>query len=110
MTGRTRPLVPVAMPPLTLPDSCAAARLRLSDPIPRLRRLVCVFAAFTLPVLGVAVAETVHRAIAPKTSQAAAPVIPSAGAAAPSGVVTPARAARTMRTAARATEIPAVQS
>ncbi|MFF9551991.1 hypothetical protein [Methylobacterium fujisawaense] len=94
----TRRLVLETLPPLTLPPA-SGFRPRQNDPLPRLRRIVCVAAALTLPVLGVAVAETVHRAAAPKAPQAAAPVIPSGGAAAPAALGVPKRALRTMRTA-----------
>ncbi|MEE7505428.1 hypothetical protein MMR14E_20565 [Methylobacterium mesophilicum] len=100
MTVETRILVAKSLPPLTLPGA-QAGRPRTSDPLPRLRRLVCVVAALALPVLGVAVAETVHRTSPSRAPQAAAPVFPSGGAAAPSGAGVPRRAARTVRIAAR---------
>lgn len=103
MTVETRILVAKSLPPLMLPTA-RTGHARLSDPLPRFRRLVCVVAALTLPVLGVAVAETVHRASPPKAPQAAAPVFPSDGAAAPSGAVVPRRAARAVRIAARPDE------
>ena len=109
MTIDTRTLVARPLPPLTLPTA-QARRASLSDPLPRLRRLVCVVAALTLPVLGVAVAETVHRAGSPRAPQAAAPATPSGGAAAPSGAVGPRRAARTLRVAARTEENREVRS
>ncbi|WP_092037823.1 hypothetical protein [Methylobacterium pseudosasicola] len=66
----------------------------------RLKRILCVLAALALPALGITVADTVHRAGETKALQAAAPAIPSGGAAAPSDPVTPARAARAEKTAA----------
>jgi hypothetical protein len=99
MTAKTRILVADAMPPLTL-TATSACRSRQDDPLPRLGRLACVLAALALPALGIAAADTVHRRNGPKAPQAAAPVIPSDGAAVPSGAVTPARALRAVRTAA----------
>ncbi|MEE7491833.1 hypothetical protein MOTC310_15680 [Methylobacterium oryzae] len=109
MMVETRILVAKTLPPLTLPYA-QADRARLADPLPRLRRLVCVVAALTLPVLGVAVAETVHRASPQRAPQAAAPVFPSDGAAAPSGATSPRRAARAVRIAARPDEVRWVRS
>lgn len=103
MTVETRIFVAKSLPPLTLPVA-PAGRPRPSDTLPRLRRLVCVVAALSLPVLGVAVAETVHRASSSRAPQAAAPAFPSGGAAAPSNAVVPGRAARTARIAARSDE------
>jgi hypothetical protein len=105
----TRAFVPTAMPPLVLPPAPGGRRLQ-SDPIPRLRRLLCVAAALTLPVLGVAVADTVHRTIASKASQAAAPVNPSDGAAVPSGAPLPKRALRAVRTARLSTTLEEARS
>jgi hypothetical protein len=64
-----------------------------------MKRILCVVAALTLPALGITVADTVHRAGETRESQAANPIIPSDGAAAPSGGVTPARAARSKKIA-----------
>lgn len=99
MKVEARILVADAWPPLTHP-SPSARRARRTDPLPRLRRIVCVVAALALPALGIAVADTVHRAGGPRASQAAAPVTPSDGAAAPRGAVVPARALRAVKTAA----------
>ncbi|MCJ2137795.1 hypothetical protein MKK69_27760 [Methylobacterium sp. J-026] len=98
MTVETRLLVPQALPPLTIPPA-AARRIRQGDPMPRLGRILCVLAALALPAFGIAVADMVHRAGEPRASQAAAPVIPSDGAAAPQGAGTPVRALRAVRTA-----------
>lgn len=89
-----------ALPPLTLASTSPCRGGRQGNPMPRLGRLVCVLAALALPAIGIAVADTVHRGNGSKAPQAAAPVTPSDGAAAPSGAVTPARATRSMRTAA----------
>lgn len=99
MTAETRILVADAMPPLTLTPT-SSCRGWQDNPLPRLGRLACVLAALALPALGIAAADTVHRSHGPKAPQAAAPVIPSDGAAVPSGAVTPARALRAVRTAA----------
>ncbi|MCJ2142463.1 hypothetical protein [Methylobacterium sp. E-066] len=89
-----RRLVVEALPPLTLPTT-APCRTRQTNPMPRLKRLLCVLAALALPALGITVADTVHRAGETRASQAAAPAIPPDGAAAASGPVTLARADRT---------------
>lgn len=83
MAGATRILIGTALPPLTL----GAHRPRPGRPaghLPRLGRTACVLAALALPALGIAVADTVHRAGEPGTMQAAALADPSGGAAAPS--------------------------
>lgn len=80
-------------PPLTLPKT-PLCRCRQTSLLPRMKRILCVVAALALPALGITVADTVHRAGATRASQAATSVIPSDGAAAPSGGVTPTRAAR----------------
>ncbi len=103
MAVATRIILAKYNPPLPLPVA-PAGRPRPSDTLPRLRRLVCVVAALSLPVLGVAVAETVHRASSSRAPQAAAPAFPSGGAAASSNAVVPGRAARTARIAARSDE------
>lgn len=100
MNVRARPLIAVTLPPMTTTTAREHHPQRAVS-LPRLRRLIGVIAALTLPVLGVAGADTVHRALAPKTTQAAAPANPSGGAAVPTGTATPRRAHRTMRTAAR---------
>jgi hypothetical protein len=99
MTVETRILVAEALPPLTVAVP-AASRARQTDPMPRLGRMACVLAALALPALGIAVADTVHRTATTKAPQAAAPVIPSDGAAAPRRAEVPARA---FKTAMRAT-------
>ncbi|MGH1571476.1 hypothetical protein ACRAWG_13255 [Methylobacterium sp. P31] len=68
--------------------------------MPRFRRIVCVVAALALPALGIAAADTVHRVGGLGAPQAAAPVNPSDGAAAPSRPVSPARVPRTVKTVA----------
>jgi hypothetical protein len=68
--------------------------------MPQLRRIACVLAALALPAFGIAVADPVHRTGGTKAPQAAAPVIPSDGAAAPADALTPRRALRTEKTAA----------
>ncbi|MCJ2118013.1 hypothetical protein MKK65_15805 [Methylobacterium sp. J-001] len=85
-------------PPLTLPKT-PLCRCRQTSLLPRMKRILCVVAALTLPALGITVADTVHRAGETRESQAANPIIPSDGAAAPSGGVTPARAARSKKIA-----------
>lgn len=85
-------------PPLTLPKT-PLCRCRQTSLLPRMKRILCVVAALTLPALGITVADTVHRAGETRASQAANPIIPSDGAAVPSGGVTPARAARSEKIA-----------
>lgn len=99
MTAKTRILVADAMPPLTLAPT-SSSQCQQDNPLPQLGRMACVLAALALPVLGIAAADTVHRSNGTKAPQAAAPVIPSDGAAVPSGAVTPARALRAVKTAA----------
>jgi len=99
MSAKMRRLVAEALPPLTLSET-TRHRSRPTDPMPRLRRIACLLTALALPALGIAVADTVHRVGETKASQAAAPVVPSDGAAAPSGLVGPARAAGAVKTAA----------
>lgn len=84
MTDATRTLTGTALPPLIL----SPRRSRSVDAIglPRLARSACVLAALALPALGIAAADTVHRAGGPGTAQAAAPVDPTDGAAAPATV------------------------
>ena len=90
MADATRILIGTALPPLTLlPPTLAPHRSqsgRTEGHLPRLGRSACVLAALALPALGIAVADTVHRAGEPGTTQAAAPVDPSDRAAAPSDV------------------------
>ncbi|MCJ2049770.1 hypothetical protein [Methylobacterium sp. J-070] len=99
MKVETRILVADALPPLTLAAPCPR-RIARGQAMPRLGRILCVAAALALPALGIAVADTVHRVGASGAPQAAAPVVPSDGAAAPSGAVAPARVLRIIRTAA----------
>ncbi|MCJ2058591.1 hypothetical protein MKL09_18810 [Methylobacterium sp. J-048] len=84
MSAKMRRLVAEALPPLTLPEA-TPHRSRPTDPMPRLRRIACLLTALALPALGIAAADTVHRVGETKASQAAAPVTPQDGAAAPSG-------------------------
>ena len=109
MTLETRILVAQALPPIRLTD-VSVCRLGHDQAMPRLRRLVCVAAALALPALGITVADTVHRAGGTRASQTAAPVIPSDGAAVPSGAVTPKRALRAVRTAAAPASLPQVRA
>ena len=102
MTVETRILVGEALPPLRIVD-LDVRRSGQHAPMLRLGRIACVLAALALPALGIAVADTVHRVRETKASQAAAPVTPSDGAAAPQRAITPARALRTARTATWAT-------
>ncbi|MCJ2087835.1 hypothetical protein MKK88_17870 [Methylobacterium sp. E-005] len=102
MTAETRIHVGNALPPLRIED-LAVNRSCTDNPMPRLGRILCVLAALALPAFGIAAADTVHRIGGTKASQAAAPVNPSDGAAAPTRAVTPARVLRTARTALRAT-------
>ncbi|MCJ2066782.1 hypothetical protein MKK63_29415 [Methylobacterium sp. J-088] len=103
MTADARILVGDALPPLRI-EEIANGRTRKGHPMPRLGRIVCALAALALPAFGIAVADTVHRIGDTKASQAAAPVNPSDGAAAPRRAVTPARAYKTARAAMRTTE------
>ena len=103
MTADTRILVGDALPPLRIGE-IARYRTHRSHPMPRLERIICVLAALALPAFGIAVADTVHRIGDTKVSQAAAPVIPSDGAAAPKQADTPAGASKTARSAMHTTE------
>ena len=79
-----KPIRPVAPPPLR-PVRFAAAHgvaATLDPDLARLRRLAFGLAALALPVLGIACADRVPRAGLPGATQAAAPQIPSPGAAA----------------------------
>ena len=109
MTLETRILVAQALPPIRL-AAVSARRAGHDQAMLRLRRLICVAAALVLPALGIAVADTVHRIGDTKASQAAAPVIPSDGAAVPSGAATPKRALRAVRTAAAPASLPQVHT
>ena len=109
MTADTRILVGDALPPLRIGE-IARYRTHKSHPMPRLERIICVLAALALPAFGIAVADTVHRIGGTGASQAAAPVNPSDGAAAPQWAVTPARASKTARAAMRMTERREVRS
>jgi len=99
MTLETRILVAQTLPPIRL-TVVSARRAGHGQAMLPLRRLVCVAAALALPALGIAVADTVHRASGTRASQTAAPVIPPDGEAVPSGAFTPKRALRAVRTAA----------
>lgn len=81
MAHCTRILEPEATPPLVLDPRCAR-RVRSPDPLPPLVRLCCALAALALPALGIALADTVHRADDPRATRAAALADPSGGAAA----------------------------
>lgn len=78
-------LPPLALPPLTLPPHRSRSG-RPEGHLPRLGRSACVLAALALLALGIAVADTVHRAGEPGTMQAAAPVDRIDRAAAPRDV------------------------
>ncbi|SDN59085.1 hypothetical protein SAMN05216360_109216 [Methylobacterium phyllostachyos] len=101
MTVETRLLTRDALPPIRIQEF-TTKRISKDNPMSRLGRIVCVLAALALPVFGIAVADTVHRAGETKASQAAAPVNPSDGAAAPQRAITPLRALRAARVASRA--------
>ena len=101
MTVRPRLFVAETLPPIRIADR-AIARSLDHNPMPRLGRIVCVLAALALPAFGIAVADTVHRAGETRAPQAAAPVNPSDGAAAPKQADTPLRAARAARVATHA--------
>ncbi|WP_267359665.1 MULTISPECIES: hypothetical protein [unclassified Methylobacterium] len=109
MTLETRILIAQALPPIRL-AAVSARRAGHDQVMLRLRRLICVAAALALPALGITVADTVHRAGGTRASQTAAPVNPSDGTAVPSGVVTPKRAVRAVRTAAAPASLPQVRS
>lgn len=86
MSETRRILIAEPLPPLVLPTG-SRSLARRPDPLPRLARLLWLAAAFSLPVLGLTVADLVHRVGEAGAMQAAAPSIPSAGAAVPSGVI-----------------------
>jgi hypothetical protein len=86
MSETRRILIAEPLPALVLPVG-SRRRARQLDPLPRLARLLWLAAVFSLPVLGLTVADLVHRVGEPGAMQAAAPSIPSAGAAVPSGVI-----------------------
>lgn len=86
MTISPHILVATAVPPMVLP-SAGAARCHRDNPLPRLGRLAWLLAAFSLPVLGLSVADLVHRGVEPGTTQVAAPPSPSGGVAAPSDAI-----------------------
>lgn len=86
MADTKRILVATAAPPIVLPRR-RAARSHRDNPIPRLGRLAWLLAAFSLPALGLAVADLVHRGSEPGATQAAAPASPPSGAAAHTGVI-----------------------
>lgn len=85
MADAARILIGTALPPLTLAPH-RSGPVGAIGLLPRLARSACVLAALALPALGIAVADTVHRAGGPGTTQAAAPVDPTDRAAAPSDV------------------------
>ncbi|MCJ2071142.1 hypothetical protein MKK75_20495 [Methylobacterium sp. J-030] len=97
MTADTRIHAGDALPPLRIEELAVGSRA--ANPMPRLGRILCVLAALALPAFGIAVADTVHRVSEPKAKQAAAPVNPSDGAAAPQRAGTPARVSKRDRTA-----------
>ena len=110
MTLETRILVAPALPPIRL-AAVSASRAGHDQAMLRLRRLVCVAAALALPALGIAVADTVHRAGGTRASQTAAPVVnPSDGAAVPSGATPPRRGPRTVRMAVGPANRPEVRA
>ena len=86
MTDMQRILVAPAVPPMVLPQAGAQRPFR-DNPLPRLGRLAWLLAAFSLPVLGLTVADLVHRAVDPEATQAAAPPSPSVGAAVSSDAI-----------------------
>jgi hypothetical protein len=110
MTRETRSLVHDALPPIKLPTPSGRRCSRQYQAMLHLRRLSCVAAALALPALGIAYADTVHRAGGPRAPQTAAPVNPSDGAAVPLGAVTPKRALRAVRTAAGSASLPEVRA
>lgn len=81
---RIRPTLPAAgaLPPITL-RTPAASRSTPAFTLAPLRRGLFCLAALALPVLGTGLADQVHRAARPGTQQAAAPLTPARGAAAP---------------------------
>jgi len=86
MTDDQRILVAPSVPPMILPRLGAPRRQR-DNPLPRLGRLAWLLAAFSLPALGLTVADLVHRAVDPEATQAAAPPSPSVGAAVSSDAI-----------------------
>ena len=85
MADVTRILVAGPLPPMTL-HATRRHRIGADDSLSRVGRLAWLLTALCLPVLGLTFADLVHRAGRQGTLQAAVPMIPSAGAAAPSGV------------------------
>ncbi len=85
MSDAKRILVAGPLPPLTL-QTVRIRRIGANDSLSRMGRLAWLLTALCLPVLGLTFADLVHRAGGLGMMQAAAPMIPSAGAAAPSGV------------------------
>ena len=75
-----RILEPAALEPIVL-DPRRSRRGRSPDLLPALARLACALVGLTLPALGIAFADPIHRAGEPLATQAAAPVIPLGGAA-----------------------------
>ncbi|QGY05753.1 hypothetical protein MMSR116_30530 [Methylobacterium mesophilicum SR1.6/6] len=110
MTLVTRSFVHDALPPIKLTTPSGPRCSGHHQAMLQLRRVSCVAAALALPALGIAYADTVHRAGVPRAPQTAAPVNPSDGAAVPSGAVTPKRALRAVKTAAGVSSLPEVRA
>ena len=103
LASDTLPPIRFTMPP--------AKRVGRHQALQQLRRLTCVAAALALPALGIAYADTVHRAGGTRASQTAAPVVnPSDGAAVPSGATPPRRGPRTVRMAVGPANRPEVRA
>ncbi len=81
MSESKRVLVAAALPPLVLTMD-RSGPTRRTDSLPRLGRLAWLLTALSLPVLGLTFVDLVHREGGRGTMQAAAPMIPSSGAAA----------------------------
>ena len=82
MIDMQRILVAPTVPPMVLPRAGAKRPFR-DNPLPRLGRLAWLLAAFSLPVLGLTVADLVHRGGDLGTMQVVAPSSPSGGATIP---------------------------
>ncbi|GJE40013.1 hypothetical protein QO016_000483 [Methylobacterium persicinum] len=80
MAGTKHILVALPAPPLVLPRR-PTSRSGQDNPLPRLGRLAWLLAAFSLPVLGLATVDLVHRGDVPGSMQAAALPPPSSGVA-----------------------------
>ena len=83
MVERKHGLIADHLPPLTLEASWPSQPGRI-EPLSRMGRLAWLLTALSLPVLGLTLADLVHRMGESGTMQAAAPMPPSTGAAAPS--------------------------